>query len=92
MALIKWDPFREFNALTERFGNFPHGFWEVPASTTAWNPSVDIFRRIHSSSHWCVAVGTTRTPSELAPESSAPAPAPDSPNLVPLPECEASRH
>jgi HSP20 family protein len=43
MALIKWDPFREFNALTERSGNFPGKFWEAPASTTAWNPSVDIF-------------------------------------------------
>ena len=43
MALIKWDPFREFNALTERFGNFPGRLWESPASTTAWNPAVDIF-------------------------------------------------
>jgi HSP20 family protein len=43
MALIKWDPFREFNALTERFGNFPGRFWEAPTSTTIWNPLADIF-------------------------------------------------
>ena len=43
MALIKWDPFRELNALTERFGNFPGRLWEAPASTTVWNPAVDIF-------------------------------------------------
>ena len=43
MALIKWDPFRDFNAFTERFGNFPNKYFEAPVSTTAWNPSVDIF-------------------------------------------------
>ena len=33
MALIRWDPFREFGALPSRLG---------PAAT-GWNPSVDIF-------------------------------------------------
>jgi HSP20 family protein len=42
MSLIKWDPFREFNALNERLG-FLGKNWEAPLSTTAWNPSVDIF-------------------------------------------------
>ena len=40
MSLIRWDPFREFNTLPSRF--FSKN-WEMPASTTAWNPSVDIF-------------------------------------------------
>ena len=43
MALIKWDPFRELNTLYGRFGGFPGKDWELLASTTAWNPSVDIF-------------------------------------------------
>ena len=43
MALIKWDPFRDFNAFTDRFGNFPNRYFDAPVSTTAWNPSVDIF-------------------------------------------------
>lgn len=43
MALIKWDPFREFGAFNERVGNFLGRNWEAPMSTTAWNPSVDIF-------------------------------------------------
>src|SRR6185503_17197481 len=33
MALIRWDPFREFGTFPTRFG---------PAAT-GWNPSVDIF-------------------------------------------------
>ena len=43
MSLVKWDPFREFNTLNERFGNFLGRNWDSPTSTTAWNPSVDIF-------------------------------------------------
>lgn len=43
MSLIKWDPFREFNMLGERMGNFLGRNWEAPMSTTAWNPAVDIF-------------------------------------------------
>jgi HSP20 family protein len=43
MSLIKWDPFREFNTLNERFANFPVRNWEAPLSTMAWNPAVDIF-------------------------------------------------
>jgi HSP20 family protein len=43
MSLIRWDPFREFNALPARFGDFFRKDWEAPLSTTAWNPSVDIF-------------------------------------------------
>jgi HSP20 family protein len=43
MSLIKWDPFREFNTLGERMGGFLGRNWEAPASTTAWNPAVDIF-------------------------------------------------
>ena len=33
MALVRWDPFREFGVLPSRLGT----------ATTAWNPSVDIF-------------------------------------------------
>ena len=40
MALSRWDPFREFSALPARFFGKD---WETPVSTTAWNPSVDIF-------------------------------------------------
>jgi len=43
VALIKWDPFRDFNTFTERFGNFPGRGWNTPISTTPWNPPVDIF-------------------------------------------------
>lgn len=43
MSLIRWDPFREFNALPTRFGNLLGKGWDLPLSTTAWNPSVDIF-------------------------------------------------
>jgi HSP20 family protein len=43
MSLIRWDPFREFNTLPSRFGNFFGKDWEQPLSTTPWNPSVDIF-------------------------------------------------
>jgi len=43
MLLTKWDPFREFNAMNERAGNFLARNWVGPLSTTAWNPSVDIF-------------------------------------------------
>lgn len=43
MSLIKWDPFREFNILSERMRDFPTQGWEAPMSTTSWNPSVDIF-------------------------------------------------
>jgi HSP20 family protein len=43
MSLIKWDPFREFNALNERAANFLGRNFDAPLSTTVWNPSVDIF-------------------------------------------------
>ena len=43
MSLIKWDPFRELDTLHSRLGNFLGREWERPMSTTAWNPSVDIF-------------------------------------------------
>ena len=43
MSLIRWDPFREFNTLPSRFGGFFAKDWNLPVSTTAWNPSVDIF-------------------------------------------------
>ena len=43
MAIVKWDPFRELNVLDERMGNFLGRHWDGPLSTTAWNPSVDIF-------------------------------------------------
>ena len=43
MSLIKWDPFRELNTLNERLGNVFRKDWDAPFSTTAWNPSVDIF-------------------------------------------------
>ena len=43
MSLIKWDPFRELNVLNERMGNFFGRGWELPESTTTWNPAVDIF-------------------------------------------------
>jgi HSP20 family protein len=43
MAMMRWDPFREFNTLPARMGSFFGKNWELPTSTTAWNPSVDIF-------------------------------------------------
>ncbi len=43
MSLIKYDPFREFNFLRDRLANFGFKDFEAPASTTTWNPSVDIF-------------------------------------------------
>ena len=43
MTLIKWDPLRELNVLNERFGRFMGKDWNPNMSTTAWNPSVDIF-------------------------------------------------
>jgi len=43
MSLVKWDPFREFNTMAERMGRFLPKDWELPMSTTAWNPSVDVF-------------------------------------------------
>jgi HSP20 family protein len=43
MAMMRWDPFREFNTLPARMGSFFGRNWELPTSTTAWNPSVDIF-------------------------------------------------
>ena len=43
MSLIKWDPFREFNTLPARFGGFFGRDWDLPVTTTAWNPMVDIF-------------------------------------------------
>ena len=43
MSLIRWDPFREFNTLPARLGNFFGKDFELPAASTAWNPLVDIF-------------------------------------------------
>jgi HSP20 family protein len=43
MSLIKWDPFRELGTFPSRFGRFLDKDWEKALSTTAWNPSVDIF-------------------------------------------------
>ncbi len=43
MSLIKWDPFRELNTFPGRIGTFLGRDWENAMSTTAWNPSVDIF-------------------------------------------------
>src|SRR5438093_4339415 len=43
MSLIRWDPFREVNTQPSRLGCFVAKDWEAPMSTTAWNPSVDIF-------------------------------------------------
>jgi HSP20 family protein len=43
MSLIKWDPFRELNTLEDRLGRLFGKEWKAPPSTTAWNPSVDIF-------------------------------------------------
>jgi len=43
MSLIKWDPFRELNALSEGVGGFMRANWDRALSTTARNPSVDIF-------------------------------------------------
>jgi HSP20 family protein len=36
---MRWDPFRELNRLT----GFTRPGWEMPMSTTEWNPPVDIF-------------------------------------------------
>jgi len=43
MSIIRWDPFREFDRLPVRLGSLFGKEWETPMSTTAWNPSVDIF-------------------------------------------------
>ena len=43
MSLIKWDPFREFNALNQRAANFLARNFDAPLSTTVWNPAVDIY-------------------------------------------------
>ena len=43
MALIRLNPFRDFNVLNDRLGSFLGKGWDAPASTTTWNPSVDIF-------------------------------------------------
>jgi HSP20 family protein len=43
MSLIRWDPFLELNALGKGLTGFMGPRWEMPASTTAWNPAVDIF-------------------------------------------------
>jgi HSP20 family protein len=41
MAVVRWDPFRDFNILQDRvnrmFGN------DEAAATTTWSPAVDIF-------------------------------------------------
>src|SRR5687768_13726215 len=42
MSLIKWEPFRELNALNARIANLLGENWNAPSSTTAWNPAVDI--------------------------------------------------
>jgi HSP20 family protein len=47
MSLIRWDPFRELNAFNQRAGSFLGRNWDNPLSTTAWNPSVDIFENDH---------------------------------------------
>jgi HSP20 family protein len=36
MSLIRWDPLRELNKMMV-------GRWDLPSSTTEWNPAVDIF-------------------------------------------------
>ena len=43
MSLVKWDPFRDFNRLPLRFGDFFAKDFDAPVATTTWNPSVDIF-------------------------------------------------
>jgi HSP20 family protein len=40
---MKWDPFREFNTLSDRMAKYLPKDWDLAQSTTAWNPSVDIF-------------------------------------------------
>jgi HSP20 family protein len=41
MSLTRWNPFGELNRLT----GFVGPRWEVAASTTAWNPAVDILEK-----------------------------------------------
>jgi HSP20 family protein len=36
MSLIRWDPLRELNKMMG-------ARWDLPSSTTGWNPAVDIF-------------------------------------------------
>jgi HSP20 family protein len=43
MSLVRWDPFRDFNPLPSRFGDFFGKTFDAPVATTTWNPSVDIF-------------------------------------------------
>jgi HSP20 family protein len=42
MSLQKWDPFREF-AMDKGLTGVMGSRWEIPATTNAWNPAVDIF-------------------------------------------------
>jgi HSP20 family protein len=49
MAVVRWDPFRDLNALQDRmnrlFEDAGRGWRgnEEPAATTTWSPAVDIF-------------------------------------------------
>ncbi len=48
MALMKWDPFRDLNALQDRmnrlFEDAGRGWrGDEPVSTTSWSPAIDIF-------------------------------------------------
>jgi HSP20 family protein len=48
MAVVRWDPFREFGMLQDRmnrlFDDAGRGWRsDEPAATTSWSPSVDIF-------------------------------------------------
>jgi HSP20 family protein len=43
MSLIRWDPFLELNAFGKGLAGLMGPRGELPASTAAWNPAVDIF-------------------------------------------------
>jgi len=48
MAVIRWDPFRDLNALQDRMNRLfddasSRGWRDDPAATTTWSPAVDIF-------------------------------------------------
>src|SRR6516162_6139087 len=48
MAVVRWDPFRDFNTLHDRvnrlFDDAGRGWrQDEPSATTVWSPAVDIF-------------------------------------------------
>lgn len=47
MAVVRWEPFREFTALQNELGRFVNQLWGVPAPSgdagTTWLPPIDVW-------------------------------------------------